>query len=282
MKEFNFEKSGLEFKFKNPKLNQSGCLVFEWKIIGTDKEFNKFDKENGYYGNAQFDEIKKVILCNFKFNNKKIAGVSLPDNILKELKNLYAELKENRKNLFDKAVNDLAEGRINVSFSIVGCDYPKYQGWIELDKDLKGLEQEIMEKSILKISGEKYISNACEYIERKLKQNIGTKEDIDSKAFNFKFDTETQNYHDFKETIVTNFEMKLADAIKLEEILNIKAKREAERKAIFDKAKATGEKQVLSKWSEDCNDPREDCDVDIIITFALPNGEIETIRNHTW
>ena len=59
-------------------------------------------------------------------------------------------------------------------------------------------------------------------------------------------------------------------------------KKENERKAIFDKAKKTGVKQELKRWSEECNDPNEDCDIDIIIEYAMPDGTIKTERNHTW
>ena len=61
-----------------------------------------------------------------------------------------------------------------------------------------------------------------------------------------------------------------------------KANKEKEIKAIFDKAKATGEKQLLNKWSEDCNDKNEDCDIDIIYEYAMPDGTVKTERHHTW
>ena len=59
-------------------------------------------------------------------------------------------------------------------------------------------------------------------------------------------------------------------------------KKEAERKAIFDKAKETGKKQLLKKWSEPCNDPNEECDVDMIYEYAMPNGTVKGERQHTW
>ena len=59
-------------------------------------------------------------------------------------------------------------------------------------------------------------------------------------------------------------------------------KKEDERKAIFDKAKETGKKQLLHHYSDDCNDPNEECDVDIIYEYAMPNGTIEAERQHTW
>ena len=57
---------------------------------------------------------------------------------------------------------------------------------------------------------------------------------------------------------------------------------ESKRAAIFEKAKDTGEKQQLNKFTVPCNDPKEECDVDIITVYATPDGKVETVRNHTW
>lgn len=58
--------------------------------------------------------------------------------------------------------------------------------------------------------------------------------------------------------------------------------KEAERKTIFDKARITGEKQVLNHWTDECNDPNEDCSLDIIYQYAMPDGSITEVRSHTW
>jgi len=47
-------------------------------------------------------------------------------------------------------------------------------------------------------------------------------------------------------------------------------------------AKETGEKQIYERYSVECNDPNEECDIDNIVVYVLPNGEFETTRNHTW
>ena len=62
-----------------------------------------------------------------------------------------------------------------------------------------------------------------------------------------------------------------------------KAKEEEERKqTIFEKAKETGEKQILSRWTDDCNNPREECSTDIVTVWAMPDGTTKTTRQHTW
>jgi hypothetical protein len=59
-------------------------------------------------------------------------------------------------------------------------------------------------------------------------------------------------------------------------------KREEEKKAIFEKAKTTGERQVLYKTFDECDDPREECSLDEIVTYAMPDGTTKTERYHTY
>ncbi len=68
----------------------------------------------------------------------------------------------------------------------------------------------------------------------------------------------------------------------LEAEANFISEKEAKRQAIFDEAKRTGQKQLLLQYSDSCNDPNEDCDVDICYEYAMPNGTIKTERHHTW
>ena len=52
--------------------------------------------------------------------------------------------------------------------------------------------------------------------------------------------------------------------------------------AIFEKAEVTGERQILSSWNCECNDPKEECSLDIVTEYAMPDGTTKTVRNHTW
>ncbi|MDT8718259.1 hypothetical protein IAI10_16450 [Clostridium sp. 19966] len=280
--EFNFEKSGFQFKFKNPKLDKGNKLVLEWKVLGSeDCENNKYT-EDGYFGNAKLDTEKKAIICDFTVGKKKMTGVIPPEDIFNELTTLYIELKAERSTLFEKTVNEVAEGKRNIDVSIVGCDHPLYQAYLkDCPEDLKGHEQSIVKLAIMKVTND-FVGNSCDYIEKRLKQSIGTKERINPKAFNLRFEEEVQKYHDYPNDVVTGFEMKLSDAIKLDEYLNKKVENEAKIKAIFDKAKETGEKQELEHWTDPCNDPDEECDLDIVYVYAMPDGTTQKIRNHTW
>ncbi len=61
-----------------------------------------------------------------------------------------------------------------------------------------------------------------------------------------------------------------------------KAEAEAERQRIFDTARRTGQKQVLDSYSDECNDPREECSLDQVTVYAMPDGSTKTVRSHTW
>ena len=73
---------------------------------------------------------------------------------------------------------------------------------------------------------------------------------------------------------------------KLEEAFN--RERDVEMKKIeaqlekFNEAKKTGKTVVLERWSEECNDPREECDIDNITVYANPDGTTTTSRSHSW
>src|SRR5690606_17922293 len=73
---------------------------------------------------------------------------------------------------------------------------------------------------------------------------------------------------------------------KKEEIEKRKQEREAQKqKEIeekFKQARETEEKVELERWSAECNDPSADCDLDIIVRYAMPDGTIKIERYHTY
>lgn len=65
-----------------------------------------------------------------------------------------------------------------------------------------------------------------------------------------------------------------------------KEKKKKEKQDKIDKLKKiafeTNTKQEYSRWSEPCNDPREECDVDIVVEYIMPDGTFKLERTHTW
>lgn len=60
------------------------------------------------------------------------------------------------------------------------------------------------------------------------------------------------------------------------------AEKEAERQAKFDRARETGEPVELYKYTDECNNPREECNLDIIYGYAMPDGTVKEKRIHTY
>jgi len=77
-------------------------------------------------------------------------------------------------------------------------------------------------------------------------------------------------------------EIKVKAVQKAAEVASIVVAKEAEISAKFAEAKATGKPVLVHKWSEDCNDPSEECNVDYLCEYAMPDGTYKTERYHTW
>lgn len=278
MKTFEFEKQGIKFVFRNPKLNQYGTLVMEYKIPKIKENKNN----DGYFYNSEFLPDKNAMsLYDVKINGKKIGGVGLPEEILKEVKSLLKQFEIERESNINQVVNELVEGKRNIYFRIVGCDFPHYQAWIRnLPEDLQGLEQNIMERAIKAVMGkDEFVLNSCDYLQKAANKNIGFVEKLGN-ILNPEFNAETQKYYGYKNTVVTGFEMKLSDI--LQPILE---KREAYKKkldAIFTKAKETGEPQIIRQWMDECNEKDLDCSFDNIIEYAMPDGTRKIKRIHCY
>jgi len=60
-----------------------------------------------------------------------------------------------------------------------------------------------------------------------------------------------------------------------------KAKDEKFNKALAE-AKETGKPVVIGHYTDDCNDPNEECSMDTITEYIHPDGKIRTTRQHTW
>lgn len=54
------------------------------------------------------------------------------------------------------------------------------------------------------------------------------------------------------------------------------------RDALFAQAKSTGKPVQIRRYSDDCDDPREECSLDNVYEYAMPDGSIKTERYHTW
>jgi membrane-associated HD superfamily phosphohydrolase len=105
-----------------------------------------------------------------------------------------------------------------------------------------------------------YVSGWGVLVDRKLVEALGTE-------FSY------QQVLDYLDPVQEETEKKQAEATK---------KKEAEKAEKFQQAKETGEPVEIHRYTADCNDPSEECNLDIVTIYAMPDGSTKTVRNHTW
>ena len=67
-----------------------------------------------------------------------------------------------------------------------------------------------------------------------------------------------------------------------EERVRREAKKQAKHDAALKQAQETGKPVVIRVQQVPCDDPREECDCDNIVTYLHPDGTTTTARHHTW
>lgn len=254
-KEFNFEKKGYRFCFRNPKLNRHNKMVLEWKIIGQCE--NEHDKE-GYYFNAEFSKDKDIIsLYSAKIENKKINGVILPKEIFDELLKAHNQLLQNREQEMDVIIGKVINGEILIDFKITTHYYTCYIPTIDnLPENLKELDQDIIEKAILKCTDNKFWwdsvlwrDSVYDFLKKKLNMEIATEEEARKDIVNLRFDKKIQEAYNYKSNVITSFQIKLSDLIDIEEIKAATKKRKEENEA-KEKRKNSLTVEILKKGRE--------------------------------
>ena len=244
MNELKFNKAGLEFKFRNFEW-KNGKLVSEWKITDVDES----EENDGYFFNAKYSEFKKAFSMFFKVNGNMKNAVRLPKNI--SVDEIIKDAKSKINNTYTKNTMLNISRNSSYGFNLGGFKETK-QGSIIANKlkdsQLEDKVMDLMKKHETDVDWGEYTTTTS------FKLTIGAFKNIISEAEN-----ELEFSRIAKEAI--------------------EEKRIAE---IFTKAKLAGKKQVLSKWSEECNDANEQCEVDNIVVYAMPSGDEVIERNHTW
>ena len=278
--EFEFEKQGIKFSFRNPTWdNHNNSLNFEYKVSGI-----KENKENdGYFYNSSFLQNQKALsLNNVKINGKNVAGVGLPENILSQVQKMHTEYKEAD---FQRKLNSDISYTLNDTTS-----YGIYNGISQFD----------IETIVSQIKKE-YNSSIFLFAED-IAKILNKDEEIEQIAINsYQPNPEGNNW---REEYLTWFRAAankkeapghgtIPNQIIKEKITNIiiekttkennsKQAEEIRVNNLFEIAKQTGKEQLINKWMEDCNDPKEECSTDLCCLWAMPNGSKKTTRNHTW
>lgn len=275
----------LELHLKDFKLSDRD-LKFSYKVVGADNN-EEFSRGGTIHSNNQIIFFKKVVI-----NKKKYSGMTTSVEFINELKKIKETLLDKRNIIDDEIIEKLVSGQEPITFKLIGysdVEYSPSVEWAENDAKYKDLEfndyWRILEKAYCILMQEKYSpSNVHKAISKRLNLYISNVEEVNTKYPNAKDcivgkkATENWDY----DNIVTSFSITMPEALHAKEYIAKKEEREAKRKAIFDKAKETGEKQLITSYISECNDSKEECSLDINYLYAMPDGTEKLETCHTW
>lgn len=278
---YNFEKQGIKFSLRNPTWENNG-LNFEWKIIGI-KENNQND---GYYYHCVFNLDKKAIIfpAPVVINGEHFTGVILPDKLLKIIEFMYYEFKE--KALIEEKRKLYAD----IKYTLNDTDaYGIYNGISEFD--IANIVLDIAKKLNVRI----YISPS------EVAQILNRDEELKQIAKEtYRPNPEQKNWNDeyrtwFRQAVtekkapgygiipneIIRKKIRYIICNKIEEENKRMLEKENKEKYLLETAKRTGIKQLISKWTENCNSNGE-CIFDICYLWVMPDGTKEIERYHTY
>jgi hypothetical protein len=187
-------------------IDEYGYMKCKYRIDGS-KVHNGKDYKDGQFHFYTRKKIEGV---------GEIAGIQIDDpeqrKVVDELKEkLFAE-REKEKELI---INSLISGEKLIEVSVVGCDWPHYQAWIDVGRHFSA--QHLMEEAtqrILKDNGiEMYLSNICKFFGGIIDVGVRTKKQLPAYAVNTCSEQKTMEYHSFREGMITHWEAKLSDIL---------------------------------------------------------------------
>jgi hydroxymethylpyrimidine pyrophosphatase-like HAD family hydrolase len=216
-----------------------------------------------------------------KINGQEIAGVGLPEDILTEIKALYEQFKEED---YQKKLNSDIKYTMNDDTS-----YGIYNGISRLDIE-----------TIVSYIKKQYNSNVFLFGEE-IAKRLNIDEEIKQIAEETYLSDPEGNWNEeyltwFRKAvkekkapgygIIPNsiIKTKITDIILKETEKENREKQDEENRInnLFELAKQIGERQLINKWSEPCNDPKEECNLDICYLWIMPDGSKKQTRSHTW
>ncbi len=243
------------FDISTIKINTT--LVKKEEEIGA--RFNYTKKDKGFVFSIETfgvvsNNIKKLL--NMKSN--KTITLQVPNELAIIREQFLNDAEQYEKDYFNKNWDELPENEIIKIEKETGYFYIKNTK-INRSTNLKKILYNISETDI---NLEKYLVEEEIYDFRKFYEI--SKEEL------LKMREEAKRILELKK------ETKEKQKIKRE-------KEEAERiNNLIEKAKKTGKKQTINSWMEPCNDPHEECNLDVVTKQIDGNGKIEIGRQHTF
>jgi hypothetical protein len=250
-------------------VNESGWTYVDGKLAGTRK----------------VSETKQLVV-DFKMGGKKYGGIIVTDEIIKAIEDRNGRLQKKREQEDKEMDADRPAPILDTTDLFVynlGCDtglvYPK-----EYDEVVNSLRRKgIKPTPIYRASRDdkcKFPGNFDSLIpESYIRKEIQSEKTV-LVAQGYKH-VWCEDQFSFPKQVVEE-EKKLLDEARKQRVENKKQLENERKAAIFRTARETGEKQIISEWSEECCDREEECDIDNHHIYALPDGSTEHRWNHTW
>lgn len=223
-------------------VDKNGDILY--KVPGVlENNLNK----NGFFRARKLNEKLQAVEFNVKRKilGNVIAGVKLEKEHYEYIKSKIEEAEKQKELAEQKEWEELLNG--NKKIKVYYHDGEYLSAYIVFGKEAKLLE---------KLGLARYIEGWGTKVEEELVEALG----------------EEFTYEQAK-----NFVQPKIEAKKEQEV-----KRKAEIEAKIQEAKETGKPVELRRWVESCNDPKEDCDVDHVVEYVMPDGTTKTERYHTW
>ena len=248
-----YTKKGVVFEIDGAVLNRDGLIE-----VGMD-----INNERRY---ARPQDGQILTFWDVKIGKQKVNGVKIEDKevwdkimeAVNELKSEYERMRQEDLAYIPEKV-EVAEGEETASLYVFvdtpnGVEMPQIVQ--DMEKKLNGLRHKMDIYNILKdLSEEGY-----------------AKRITDTGHFLALWDFEV-DFSKLASKVGELWEEKVGKKIREE-----KERRERLRKL----AQETGEPQELYRYTDDCNDPKLDCDLDIITVYVYPDGHIGEERTHTF
>lgn len=206
----------------------------------------KHTKTGMVYGCKLVDD-KKAITFNTIQNiaGKKVGGIVIPEEMFTQIKNLEESFKSEEENKQLQELNDIKSGKIAIKVKLHDGEYLS-------GHTIHGKQADLLEKLGLV----RYVDGWGYLVNEGVVEALG----------------ETFTYSQAAEFAQPKIEAK-------EKMI---ASEKAAVEAKFLEAKETGKKVKLESWAEECNDHKEECSLDNITTYAMPDGSVKKERHHTW
>ena len=252
-----FEKKGKEIKVLVHIPNAHRLNIY-LELNGVEVMVKKINKhhEHGFYYSLSGKSASKLFDENFKKESVAVLSETAED-VKEKSEQMFKEYHKNQvENDFSEIKEDtkiaLAFGSSNMV--LTGNEGNKHKYFNNLNTILETIEKDEIETL------------------------LNTEPEIDQGDYSLEYKYAI-TFSDYKNLVeIAEKRMNTKQAKQEEKALDNKKLLEEK----FSQAKQTGEKVAIGKWSEPCNDNREECNLDMVTKYAMPDGSAKVVKTHTW